>query len=147
VNFTIEWLVVAMYAIIRVDKRFWIPNHAHGPGDYSGANKPEQPGIEPSSRKGSFVFRVLSEEHVFDEMTPEEEEACIERSRTRRSSSATARTWTQRASVITRSWTRRTNSGDVEAGRGGREHTIDSVAKAGLLPRGRISWTRRIRRM
>ena len=123
-----------MYAIIRVDKRFWIPNHAHGPGDYSG--EATDPASTPSSgiassvftspRKGSIVFRVLSEEHVFDEMTPEEEAECMERSRTRRSSSATTRTWTQRA--MSRTWTGRTNSGDVEA-QHGNGHTIDSVAK------------------
>jgi len=35
-NFTIEWIVVALYAVIRVDKRFHIPNGAHGAGSYSG---------------------------------------------------------------------------------------------------------------
>lgn len=126
--------MVAMYAIIRVDKRFWVPNNSHGPGDYSGGAKGS--GSEQSSRKasfissrrGSFAIRVLSEEQVFDEMTPEEEAESIERSRTRRSSSATAtRTWTKRASVVSRAWTRRTNSGDVEIGRGG---TADSKAKS-----------------
>jgi hypothetical protein len=139
VNFTIEWLVVLFYAIIRVDKRFWIPNHAHGPGDYT-VRRGSIAITTVSSRKGSFVFRVLSEEHVFDEMTPEEEAESIERTLTRRrssvlgrtwsrrSSSATARRWTPRMSIVSRAWTRRTTSGDVEAPHGG-EHTIDSVAK------------------
>jgi len=63
-NFTVEIIVVALYAIIRVDKRFHIPNGSHGPGDYSGANKNEL------ERKPSLVERVLSlnnEEQVFDD--------------------------------------------------------------------------------
>jgi len=127
VNFTIEWLVVAMYAIIRVDKRFWIPNYAHGPGDYTVRQGSVVASIA-SSKKGSFVFRVLSEEHVFDEMTPEEEAESIERTLTRRRSLALTRTWTKRVSMASRSWTRRTNSGDVEAQQSGGQ-TIDSVAK------------------
>ena len=35
-NFGIEILVVYMYAIMRVDLRFWIPNGAKGPGSYGG---------------------------------------------------------------------------------------------------------------
>jgi hypothetical protein len=56
-NFTVEIIVVALYAIIRVDKRFHIPNGSHKPGDYSG-------GLE---RKTSLADRVLSEERVFDD--------------------------------------------------------------------------------
>lgn len=33
-NFTIEIIVVAFYAAVRVDKRFFIPNGSSGPGDY-----------------------------------------------------------------------------------------------------------------
>lgn len=76
------------------------------------------------------MFRVLSEEHVFDEMTPEEETESIERTLTRRRSSALGRAWsrresdvavgvgrwTPRMSVVSRVWTRRTNTRDVEAG-------------------------------
>lgn len=35
VNFGVELLVVALYAIARVDRRFWVPNGAKGPGSYS----------------------------------------------------------------------------------------------------------------
>lgn len=40
-NFTIEIIVVALYAAVRVDKRFFIPNGSSGPGDYlrSGSNE------------------------------------------------------------------------------------------------------------
>ena len=56
-NFTIEWIVMASYAILRVDKRFIIPDGAHGPGSYTVQNKPQ---TDPE------VFRVNSEEEVFD---------------------------------------------------------------------------------
>jgi Protein of unknown function (DUF3112) len=35
VNFGVEIIVVWMYAILRVDRRFHIPDGAHGPGSYS----------------------------------------------------------------------------------------------------------------
>jgi len=34
-NFTVEIVVVYLYAIIRVDRRFWIPDGAKGPGSYA----------------------------------------------------------------------------------------------------------------
>ncbi|KAE9377410.1 hypothetical protein N431DRAFT_502064 [Stipitochalara longipes BDJ] len=61
-NFTIEIIVVILYAIMRVDKRFHVPNGSHAPGDYSSGNK------EELERKPSFAERVLkNEEQVFDE--------------------------------------------------------------------------------
>lgn len=33
-NFRLEILIVYMYAIMRVDLRFWIPDRAKGPGSY-----------------------------------------------------------------------------------------------------------------
>ncbi|KAN0096252.1 Protein of unknown function (DUF3112) domain containing protein [Hyaloscypha variabilis] len=65
-NFTIEIIVVALYAIIRVDKRFHVPDGSHGPGDYIGISKG---GVE---RRPSFADRVLDEEQVFDEGSAEE---------------------------------------------------------------------------
>jgi len=61
-DFTIEWLVVAAYAIMRVDKRFIVPNKSHGPGDYSR-------GIDGTQEKSDQdVNRVISsEEEFFDE--------------------------------------------------------------------------------
>ena len=139
-NFTIEWIVVAMYAIIRVDKRFWIPNNSQGPGDYLRGT--QGPGVKPSSRKpssvfsssrsGSFAIKVLSEEHVFDEMTPEQEAESI---RTRRSSSATARSWTGRTS-ISRAWTRRSTLGDLD---GGTSSSARNRSPRSLrIPKGRL---------
>ena len=37
----VEIIVVALFAIARNDLRFFVPNGASGPGDYSGANKVE----------------------------------------------------------------------------------------------------------
>lgn len=58
-NFTIEIIVVALYAIVRVDKRFHIPDGSHGPGDYIGISK------SGAERRTSFADRVLDEEQVF----------------------------------------------------------------------------------
>jgi hypothetical protein len=58
-NFAIEIIVVALYAAIRVDRRFHIPNGAHGAGAYS-AGKNDQP------KTNSILDRVISEEVAFD---------------------------------------------------------------------------------
>lgn len=34
-NYAIEIVVVYFYLFLRIDKRFWVPNKSHGPGDYS----------------------------------------------------------------------------------------------------------------
>lgn len=60
-NFTIEWIVVVTYAVMRVDKRFIIPNKAHGPGSYSA-----QANEDPAQEASPTMFRALSEEEVFD---------------------------------------------------------------------------------
>jgi hypothetical protein len=62
INFGIEITVVALYAIIRVDKRFHVPNGAKGPGDYTGT-KAEKVDVEGRT---SFGNRILDEEEVFD---------------------------------------------------------------------------------
>jgi len=63
-NFTIEWIVVALYAIVRVDRRFIIPNGAHGPGSYSGQ-------VDGAKEKPN-TFRELNEEDVFDDQPGEQ---------------------------------------------------------------------------
>lgn len=35
-DFSVEVIVVMMYVLVRVDRRFFVPNGAHGPGEYSG---------------------------------------------------------------------------------------------------------------
>lgn len=67
-NFTVEIIVVYLYVIVRVDKRFFVPNNSHGPGDYS--RKPESEAeVKPESSDG---MRVAPEEEIFDDMSPED---------------------------------------------------------------------------
>jgi hypothetical protein len=70
-DFTVEALVVYLYLIVRVDKRFHVPNGSKGPGDYSGS---EKSGNQESFRRGSGV-RIMSEEEVFDDVSPVEHRA------------------------------------------------------------------------
>lgn len=60
--------MVLLYAVIRVDKRFHVPNGSHAPGDYSGAN-----------RKPSLGDRVLSEESVFDDQVESDRTVDVEK--------------------------------------------------------------------
>ncbi|CZR64936.1 uncharacterized protein PAC_14836 [Phialocephala subalpina] len=68
-NFTIEIIVVALYAAIRVDKRFHVPDKSHGPGDYSRTSPAgqEQDKEQTLEKRPSLADRVLSEEQVFDD--------------------------------------------------------------------------------
>ena len=66
-NFMIEIIVVYLYAFMRVDKRFHIPNGVHGPGSYSS-------GQQELQRKPSILERVVSEEEAYGP-TEEEREA------------------------------------------------------------------------
>jgi Protein of unknown function (DUF3112) len=52
-NFSIEFTVVLLYALLRVDRRFHVPDGAHGPGSYVPDDKP--------------IRRVNTEEEVFDD--------------------------------------------------------------------------------
>ncbi|KAL8995400.1 MAG: hypothetical protein Q9188_006825 [Gyalolechia gomerana] len=63
-NFTVEYIVIILYLVVRVDLRFHIPNGSKRAGDYSGINalrtKEEVTMTNPS-------LRVMSEEEVFDD--------------------------------------------------------------------------------
>lgn len=61
INFLIEIVVVALFAVIRVDKRFIIPNGSKGPGDYTGTKE----GVE-LERSSSWGDRINDEEETFD---------------------------------------------------------------------------------
>lgn len=63
-NFTLEIIVVYLYLILRVDKRFHIPNKSHSPGDYTrdDSEKTRETGERPTSTQ-----RIMSEEEVFDD--------------------------------------------------------------------------------
>ena len=45
-DFLIEFIVVTLYLVVRVDRRFYIPDHAHGEGEYSGEMIPQRPTSE-----------------------------------------------------------------------------------------------------
>ncbi|KEF55466.1 uncharacterized protein A1O9_08216 [Exophiala aquamarina CBS 119918] len=74
-NFVIEIIVIYLCLLVRVDRRFIIPNGSKGPGDYvrqqmqqrSGENVDELP-----RRSMSSTTHILSEEEVFDDMNPVE---------------------------------------------------------------------------
>ena len=55
--------------VVRVDKRFYVPDDSHGPGDYS--RKPEEAGAE-KEEEGAGAMRITSEEETFDDMSPEQ---------------------------------------------------------------------------
>ena len=69
-NFTVEILVVYLYIIVRVDKRFFVPNGSHGPGDYS--RKPESELEKNVNDESTEGMHITSEEETFDLMSPEE---------------------------------------------------------------------------
>lgn len=79
-NFTIEWVVVMLFVFIRVDKRFYVPNHSKKPGDYS--REPDfytrrKQGLVAKPTEGSQLASVITpEEEVFDDMTPDELAKC-----------------------------------------------------------------------
>jgi Protein of unknown function (DUF3112) len=64
-NFTIEIIVVALYAVVRIDKRFHIPDGSHGPGDYIGISK------SGAARRTSLADRILDESQVFGDDSAE----------------------------------------------------------------------------
>ena len=69
-NFTVEILVVYLYVLVRVDKRFFVPNGSHGPGDYSRKLESDfEKNIKDESAEG---IHITSEEETFDLMSPEE---------------------------------------------------------------------------
>lgn len=71
-NFTIEIIVVYLYILVRVDKRFHVPDKSHGPGDYSRAN------LQKGTHEGPNG-RANNEEEVFDEASGEHEGADLEK--------------------------------------------------------------------
>ena len=69
-NFTMEIIVVYLYALVRVDRRFHIPNGSKGPGDYTrqGDERDTEKDDRPNSHDS--VYRIMSEEEVFDDVSP-----------------------------------------------------------------------------
>ena len=71
-DFTVEILVILLYIIVRVDKRFFVPNGSKGPGDYSRTvDKETEASLEEETRGEGRLERMIEpEEEVFDEMSP-----------------------------------------------------------------------------
>jgi len=72
-NFVIEIIVVYLYLLVRVDRRFIIPNGSKGPGDYLGHQMEQHSGEiadEALRRSMSSTTHILSEEEVFDDEDP-----------------------------------------------------------------------------
>ena len=67
-NFGVEILVILMYLLVRVDRRFWVPNGSRAAGDYS-----RREGIEKAtsitSGESHIEDVILPEEEVFDDMS------------------------------------------------------------------------------
>jgi len=61
-NFTVEILTVYLYAYVRVDRRFHIPNGAKGPGAYT-----QSPALTGDGAQDEPRPRVYSEEETFDD--------------------------------------------------------------------------------
>lgn len=74
-DFTVEIIVVYLYILLRIDRRFHIPDGAKGPGDYSESSKGksnDKYGERPSSSGASNIV-ILSEEEVFDDAYEKQE--------------------------------------------------------------------------
>ena len=73
-DFGVEVVVIWLYILVRVDRRFHVPDGSKGPGDYSGLipKTSTNGGTEKTGGEGKMVTRLMSEEEVFDDV-PEEE--------------------------------------------------------------------------
>jgi len=68
-NFTVEVAVITLYIVVRVDKRFHVPDGSHGAGDYLR----QQEDLRVKSRgESKFEQNIAPEEEVFDGMSAEE---------------------------------------------------------------------------
>ena len=63
-NFTIDLTVVLFYLIVRVDRRFHVPDGSKGPGDYLGSRTSNK---EMNGVHGEPARRIMTEEEVFDD--------------------------------------------------------------------------------
>ncbi|KAI4241966.1 MAG: hypothetical protein L6R42_011143, partial [Xanthoria sp. 1 TBL-2021] len=59
-NLTVEVLVIFLYLVVRVDRRFHVPDGSKGPGDYSRRNLSDE-------KEGNVMTRINTEEEVFDD--------------------------------------------------------------------------------
>jgi hypothetical protein len=71
-NFVVEIIVVYLYAIVRFDLRFHVPNGARGYGSYSLNDKQEKEGVEKPAEgmEDKIADRLETEEETFDNQYP-----------------------------------------------------------------------------
>lgn len=89
-NFGLEILIVYMYAIMRVDLRFWIPDGAKGPGSYRMKHEWEEEhaaGRVSDEESLGETERKESDEHL-GEMQRMESEEGLEKEKTREGAEA-----------------------------------------------------------
>ncbi|KAI4113636.1 MAG: hypothetical protein LQ338_008144 [Usnochroma carphineum] len=68
-NFTVEILVVILYVVVRVDRRFHIPDGSKGPGDYSRGNATS---LKESALADESRGKIATEEETFDDAQHQE---------------------------------------------------------------------------
>ena len=71
-NFSVEVLVVWLYVIVRVDRRFHVPNGSGKVRHYHVKEVDQVDGTPPSSEEGYMTTRIMSEEEVLDDDRPGE---------------------------------------------------------------------------
>ena len=60
-------MVILLYVVVRVDRRFWVPNGARAAGDYAAGGSGKEVELEKGVERG-----IMPEEEVFDDV-PEAE--------------------------------------------------------------------------
>ena len=78
----VEIIAIFLYIIVRIDKRFWVPDHSKKAGDYSRGHaaldteKGNENGNGNEEGRGEgergLEDMIMPEEEVFDDMSPEE---------------------------------------------------------------------------
>jgi len=75
-NFTLEIIVILCYVVIRVDKRFYVPNHSKKAGDYLRGpdfyTRREQGVMDKERGDTGLGSMIADEETTFDDMSREE---------------------------------------------------------------------------
>ena len=80
----VEIIVILLYVVVRIDKRFWVPDHSKKAGDYSRGHAAfdtekvdknangNGDGEGRGDGEGGLGNMIMPEEEVFDDMSPEE---------------------------------------------------------------------------
>ena len=73
-DFGVEIIVIWLYILVRVDRRFHVPDGSKKAGNYHpGQKEADQPsGMEKVSSGGGMVTRIMTEEEVFDDEHPDD---------------------------------------------------------------------------